>query len=100
MIGCGGWTRERPGKGDLEHGLGHIRHFATHPDWLGRDVGRSIYDLCEQKARSTGILRFECYSSLNAVGFYATLGFVPVRRVNVPLGPDLALPGILMRRTI
>ncbi len=100
VIGCGGWTRERPGRGDVEAGLGHIRHFATHPDWLGRAVGRSIYEVCERHARSFEVTRFECYSSLNAEGFYAALGFELVRRVNVPLGPDLALPGVLMRCTI
>ena len=69
IVGGGGWTRERPGQGDVEAGLGHIRHFATHPRWLGRAVGRLIYDVCKRQARSMGVNRFECYSSLNAVGF-------------------------------
>ena len=96
IIGCGGWTRERPGHGDVEAGLGHIRHFATHPGWLGRAVGRSIYGVCERQARSMGVNRFECYSSLNAEGFYARLGFESVRRVDLPLAPQLSLPSVVM----
>ena len=74
VIGCGGWTRERPGDGRVEDGLGHLRHFATHPAWIGRAVGRSIYEICEREARFAGRTRLACYASLNAEGFYAALG--------------------------
>ena len=100
VVGCGGWTRERPGNGDVEDELGHIRHFATHPKWIGQGVGRSIYDTCERQARSEGVTNFRCYSSVNAEGFYATLGFESIQGMDVPLGPHLTLPGILMWRSI
>jgi N-acetylglutamate synthase-like GNAT family acetyltransferase len=100
VVGCGGWTRERPGTGDVEDGLGHIRHFASHPDWIGRGIGRLIYEACERQARSGSVTRFECCSSLNAEGFYARLGFETVRRIEIELGPHLTLPSILMRRSI
>jgi GNAT superfamily N-acetyltransferase len=100
IVGCGGWTQERPGSGDVSPGLGHIRHFATHPEWLGRTIGRAIYDRCEMQARTAEIQRFECYASLNAEGFYAALGFTSVRRIEVQMGEDLTLPSILMERSI
>jgi GNAT superfamily N-acetyltransferase len=100
IVGCGGWTLERPGTGEIEPGLGHVRHFATHPDWIGRGVGRSIYAACARAARAADVTRFECYSSLNAEGFYAALGFVAVRPVDIRLGPNIVLPSILMRRSI
>ena len=100
IVGCGGWTHEQPGNGDIKPELGHIRHFATHPDWLGRTVGRSIYAVCEQAARSAGMRYFECYSSLNAEGFYAALGFETIRRIEVRMGNNEMLPSILMRRSI
>jgi len=96
VVGCGGWTCERPGTGEVEPGLGHIRHFGTHASWTGRGVGRSIYAMCEEGARSAGVKRFECYSSLNGQGFYAALGFESVRRINVDLSSDVSIPGILM----
>lgn len=100
IVGCGGWTRERPGQGDVEAGLGHIRHFATHPGWLGRAVGRSIYDACARQARFVGVTCLECNSSLNAEGFYAALGFKSIHPMDVRLGPHLSLPAVLMRRAI
>ena len=99
-VGCGGWSWERPGKGDIESGLGHIRHFATHPNWVGRGIGRSIYNMCVREARSSGVSAFECYSSLNAEAFYAALGFQVMQRVNVEMGPNVLFPTILMRQTI
>ncbi len=100
IVGCGGWSRERPGSKERVHGLAHLRHFATHPAWIGRGVGRSIYSRCEERARAAGVQRFQCYSSLNADGFYAALGFHCVGRIVVPMGRDVSLPGVLMERSI
>jgi len=100
LAGCGGWTLKRPGTGAFEPGLAHIRHFATHPDWTGRGVGRAIYARCEKGARAARADRLECYSSLNAEGFYRALGFRRVRRIELAMGPEIALPAILMQRPI
>lgn len=100
LVGCGGWTRERPGTGQVVAGLAHIRHFGTHAAWTGKGVGRGIYSLCEEHARAADIRRFECYSSLNGQGFYAALGFRTVRPIEVNLSPEVAVPGVLMERGI
>lgn len=100
VVGCGGWTRERPGEGGVVPELGHLRHFATHSAWVGRGISRSIYLVCEQQARAAGITHFECYSTLNAEGFYAALGFEPIESIDVDLGDKVSLPGLLMRRSI
>ncbi|MBX2854846.1 MAG: GNAT family N-acetyltransferase [Rhodobacteraceae bacterium] len=98
--GCGGWTKERPGTGEKREGLGHIRHFATHPDYVGKGVGRAIYLACEALARSEGVTKFECYASLNAEGFYRSLGFELVERIDVPMGEGLVFPSLRMMRAI
>jgi len=100
VAGCGGWTRERPGSGEVAPKLAHIRHFAAHPERIRCGVGRAIYAKCEEEARSAGVRRFECCSSLNAEGFYAALGFRTVRQVALPMGGDVKIPSILMERSI
>lgn len=100
IVGCGGWTLQRPGTGEVEKGLGHLRHFGTHPQWIRRSIGRALYAACEGSARRAGVTTFECYSSLNAADFYAALGFELVCRVDLALGPQVSLPGLLMRRRI
>ena len=100
LIGCGGWTRERPGDGNIKAELGHIRHFGVHPNATRRGVGRAIYERCEVTAREANIRRFECYASLNAKAFYAALGFEPVSPMDVAMGPTLKLPAMKMIKTI
>lgn len=118
IVGSGGWTVERPGDSKLSPALGvppapglppataHIRHFATHPGWTGQGVGRAIFDRCAGDARSSGITRFECYASLNAVDFYAKLGFKAIDRIDVPIGgkrgavDDLVMKAMLMERLL
>ena len=100
VVGCGGWTRERPGTMEVTEGLAHIRHFGTHPDWLGRGVGRAIYELCEKEARAAGIQRLECYSSLNAERFYLALGFTKAGPMELPLDEGVGLPAVLMLRAL
>lgn len=100
VTGCGGWTLKRPGSGEIVPELAHIRHFATHPDWIGKGIGRAIYALCEKKARLAGAGHFECYASLNAEGFYSSLGFKRVKRIVVPMATRVIFPSILMKRAI
>jgi N-acetylglutamate synthase-like GNAT family acetyltransferase len=100
IVGCGGWTRERPGTTTVESSLGHIRHFGTHPDWARRGVGRAIYQLSENAARAAGVKTFEAYSSLNGESFYRALGFDRVREMDMELNPQVSLRAVLMRRDI
>lgn len=119
LVGCGGWTREQPGTrvrvadrpsaaSSIESGhpaadegsRAHIRHFATHPDWTGRGIGRALYERCEAEAGAAGATGFDCYASLNAEGFYAALGFRRIVELVIPMGEGVNLPCILMRRSI
>ena len=100
LVGCGGWTPERPGTKSVEPGLGHLRHFAVHPDWTRRGIGRALIEACDRSARAAGVMAFECYSSLNAERFYRALGFVRIREMNMELKPPVVLPGVLMRRNL
>ncbi len=97
VVGCGGWTLERPGGDAVEAMRGHIRQFGTHPDWTKRGIGRAIYRLCEADARSAGIASFECDASLNAERFYLALGFERICKRNVELSAGVVLPGVAMR---
>lgn len=110
IIGAGGWTAEQPGSGNLLSATGHIRHFACHPDWTGQGVATALFERCLEAARASGMKRFECYASLNAVDFYRKLGFKAIDRVDIPMGghlgqggrqgDDLTMPAIVMERAV
>jgi N-acetylglutamate synthase-like GNAT family acetyltransferase len=99
-VGCGGWSHERPGSGEREPGLAHVRHFATHPDWAGRGVGRALFGTCVRAASAQGVHRFEVYASLNAEGFYRALGFETIESLDIPMGDGTVFPSLRMARTV
>ena len=96
VVGCGGWTRERPGTSEIEAGVGHIRHFGVDPDWTRRGVGRALFGRCKSDAQDAGIVKFECYSSLNGEAFYSALGFHRVARIDVDMFDGLSFPSVRM----
>lgn len=100
LVGCGGWTPEQPGTQRVEPGLGHIRHFAVHPDWTRQGIGRSLLTACADTARAAGVGTFECYSSLNAESFYRALGFARIRELDIELKPPISFRAVLMRRNL
>ena len=100
IVGCGGWSHEKPGSSSVEPGIGHIRHFGTDAAWTGRGVGRAIYARCEATARTAGVVQLQCYASRNGVSFYAALGFAQIAPIDVSMGPDLVFPSVHMSRSI
>jgi GNAT superfamily N-acetyltransferase len=95
--GCGGWTVEKPGSGEIVEGVGHIRHFATHPVYLRQGVAARLLEHCLAEARGAGIRSMMSQSTLPAEKFYASAGFQRIGFIEVEMGPDLMLPAIEMR---
>lgn len=100
LVGCGGWTKEHPNSGAVTPGTGQVRHFATHPDWVRLGIGRAVLARCMEDAKTQGVRILDCFSSLVAVDFYQTLGFVEIRPIEVELTPSISIPGLLMRREL
>lgn len=109
LVGCGGWTPIAPSNlktiSDLldESQPPHLRHFATHPDWLRQGIGTEIWkrilrDLHSDSRSAKNITALEVFSTLTAKSFYASLGFEVVKDIEIPLGEDILFPSILMRR--
>lgn len=96
IVGCGGWTRERPGTGEIDVNVGHIRHFGVHPDWTRCGVGKALYARCELDARKAGLSQLECYSSLNAESFYSALGFRRLAQIELHIFDDVHFPSVHM----
>lgn len=100
LVGCGGWTIAHPGSGEVREGEGHVRHFATHPEWVRRGIGASLLARCLSDARHRGIRKLHCFSTLNGERFYQAFGFDKVAPIDVPMGPNLTFPGIWMIREL
>jgi GNAT superfamily N-acetyltransferase len=105
LVGCGGWTRERPGTGEIEPRVGHVRHFGTHVDHLRQGVARVIGAQMIATAEAAGLERLDCYSTLVAERFYASLGFRTIEAITVAMprldrpGELVAFPALFMQRS-
>jgi N-acetylglutamate synthase-like GNAT family acetyltransferase len=97
VVGCGGWTAEKPGSNEITAGEAHIRHFAIHPEWTRRGIGRSLVARCIRDARSFGIHKLHCFSTLNAEPFYRASGFDTVEKIDVPMGSTITFPAVLVK---
>ena len=100
LLGCGGWTLERPGTSEVTPGIAHLRHFATDPAFLRQGVGRMIFRECAQAAAKAGAKRFQAYSSLNAEPFYQGLGLTRIKQIDLPMALPVPLPAMLMEGPI
>jgi GNAT superfamily N-acetyltransferase len=98
--GCGGWSAHPPGREEDDPERAHIRHFATHPAWTRRGVGRLLYDRCEADARAAGFTLFEAWASLNGESFYASLGFRRLQPIETRMPGGILFPAIRMERHI
>jgi N-acetylglutamate synthase-like GNAT family acetyltransferase len=100
LVGCGGWTFEQPGIGNVVPGEAHIRHFATHPGWTRMGVARSIMERCRIDAKAQGIGKLHCYSTLAAESFYKEAGFKSVASSYVLMGSNVPFPVIMMQHEL
>ncbi|MEA3066443.1 MAG: hypothetical protein QOJ27_2904 [Sphingomonadales bacterium] len=98
--GCGGWSAHPPGASEPDPRRAHIRHFATHPAWIRRGVGRRLHERCEADAKAAGFAAFECWASLNGEPFYAALGFRRLERIETPMAGGIRFPAVRMERAI
>lgn len=98
IVGAGGWTAVKPGTRQVgAPKTGHIRHVVTDHRQTRSGIGRALMDHVFVSARAAGMEELECLSTLMAVPFYASCGFVEEGPVSVNLRAGIDFPAILMR---
>jgi GNAT superfamily N-acetyltransferase len=110
IAGCGGWSKRKTLFGgdqysgredsllDPAHDAAKIRAFFVHPAWARQGVGTLILDACENAARAAGFIRFEMGATLTGVNLFGVKGYVPVKRMDVPLDNGEVLPIVQMEK--
>jgi GNAT superfamily N-acetyltransferase len=93
LLGVGGWSPD-----SLEPDLAWIRYLFVHPAAVRKGIGRRLVERAERAARAAERPRLRVWSSLNAVGFYRAVGFVPERRARWPVQNAIELDYVLMAK--
>jgi GNAT superfamily N-acetyltransferase len=92
IVGAGGWTPDRQ-----RAGLGHVRQVVSDDLMQRRGIARALITHALEVARARGISEMECWSTRNAVPFYAAMGFASEGPMQVELRPGIGFPAIWMR---
>ena len=110
IAGCGGWSKRKTLFGgdqwsgredsllDPARDAAKIRAFFVHPAWARQGVGTLILDACENAARAAGFTRFEMGATLTGVKLFGAKGYLPVKRMDVPLDDGEVLPIVQMEK--
>ncbi len=99
IVGAGGWTRAAPGgSGRGKRAVGNIRHVVTDHRRVRQGIGRRLMTHIIQSAEASGVQTLDCFSTLMAVPFYASVGFETVGPMTLELRPGIAFPAVHMRR--
>ncbi|MDH5797676.1 MAG: GNAT family N-acetyltransferase [Paracoccaceae bacterium] len=85
LIAAGGWVETRRSWADARGGA--VRQFVTDPAFVRRGLGAAIMAQVIKTARDAGMGTLSCQATLNAVPFYAALGFESRGRRCISLGP-------------
>ena len=93
LLGVGGWSPD-----SLEADLAWIRYLFVHPEVARRGIGRRLVEHAERSAYAAERPRLRVWSSLNAVGFYRAVGFLPERRARWPVQRAIELDYVLMAK--
>lgn len=113
LAGCGGWSRRRTLYGasvyaatrdsgllNPETDAAKIRAFFIRPQFARRGIGSMILEKCEHEARAHGFQSAEMMATLPGVRLYAARGYEPGEEVNVPIGENLDIVCIKMRKKL
>jgi N-acetylglutamate synthase-like GNAT family acetyltransferase len=87
LAGC---IRLSSGEAD---GIGELETCFVDPDWQGRQVGRSLFDVLIERARALELVRIGLDADPFAEPFYARMGFKTVGRT-----PSGSIPGRTLPR--
>jgi GNAT superfamily N-acetyltransferase len=111
--GCGGWSfratlyggddsvvAREPERLDPAKDAAKVRAMYTNPDFARRGVGRMLLALCEDTARAAGFGRVELMATMAGVPLYRAAGYVAVAETQASEIDGVAVPLLLMGKTL
>lgn len=113
IAGCGGWSKRKTLYGasvyaasrdsellDPKLDAAKIRAFFIHPDFARKGIGTMILETCEREARAHGFKSAEMMATLPGVKLYAIRGYTQGEEVKVPVGENVDIICVKMRKNL
>lgn len=93
LVGVAGWTAD-----SRDADCAWPRYVFVAPEAGGLGVGRRLMVRVEQSAREAGRTHLQLWASLNAVGFYESLGYRRIKPARWPIGGGIEMEHLLMEK--
>ena len=113
IVGCGGWSKCKTLYGasvysqsrnsellNPEADAAKIRAFFIHPSFARKGIGKAILEACEREAKAHGFTSVEMMATLPGVKLYAVCGYAGSERIGVPVGEDIEIECVKMRKVL
>jgi GNAT superfamily N-acetyltransferase len=112
IVGCGGWSYRQtlfggdarserdPAELDPTRDPAKIRAFFIDPGHSRKGLGAALLEHCEAAARAHGFTHCELMGTLPGVRLYAARGYVALPSIRYPVGPDITIEFVPMRKAI
>lgn len=113
IAGCGGWSKRKTlygasvyshsrdsAKLDPERDAAKIRAFFIHPEYARKGIGKMILESCEREAKSFGFKSAEMMATLPGIKFYTVCGYAGDEEVKIPVGENVDIICIKMRKNL
>ncbi len=97
IIAAGGWSWQGPVGGATPLDMGHIRHVAVAPAFVGCGIGRVLLGHVREDALCERVRVLSCISTINAQHFFQRAGMTRRCEVALTLAPGISFPAIDMR---
>lgn len=72
----------------LEDGQLELDNFFLHPDYIGKRLGKMMWDQCIMSARNYTVPSFILWSDPHAEGFYEKMGCIKIGERQSPMLPN------------
>jgi streptomycin 6-kinase len=69
-----------------------LEYFFLHPDYIGKGLGRQLWEFCCKTARALKKKEFILWSDPNAEEFYTKMGCQKIAEKESPIMPNRAIP--------
>lgn len=113
IAGCGGWSKRKTLYGasvyaesrnskllNPETDAAKIRAFFIHPKFARKGVGTMILEACEREAKAYGFKSAEMMATLPGVKLYEKRGYEGDEEVKIPVGENIDIICIKMRKNL
>ncbi|MCE5323561.1 GNAT family N-acetyltransferase [bacterium] len=84
----------------LKDQTGEICALYVHPDYMGRGIGRMLFERVQEETHRVNITKLYVKASLNAVEFYKKMGFISDQQIMHRFRGGMQIPCMIMSKVI